>query len=326
MRGALLPILLLTSPHAVVAAEAKAALPAQVEVERFRMQSNLWVNLNERLSYDAAFGAPDPLGLTAEETAAWTAAVDAYRSWVNKRSPIFDAELIAVSRTLSETRGRKLPDSIPEAPRKVLNEARPLYEKEQWIKDDTANRFWMSVAEPLLRSCAAELAAAHEKAYGMPFTKRSFVDASPYAGEFGGYTVGDAASVHTIISTTETGYAGFAALEMLMHEASHGVVAPSSGAIGADLARLAKETGRTPPRGLWHALLFYTSGELTRRALLARGVAEYRPAIEGRLFDGPFQGMKEPFEAHWRAWLDGALTRDEAIRRILLDIGREAGK
>ena len=310
------------------AAPARVDLPATVEVERFRMQSNPWVNLHERLLYDAALGAPDPAGLTTEETAAWTAAVDAYRAWAKKRSPVFDAELIAVSQALSGTRGRKLPDTIPEAARKVLAGAMPLYEKEQWPKDDTANRFWISVAQPLLKGCAGELVAAQEKAYGVPFTKRALVDASPFAGEFGGYTVGDAASVHTVISSTEPGYAGFAALEMLMHEASHGIVAPDAGAIGADLARAAAETGRKPARNLWHALLFYTSGELTRRALAARGVAEYRMPIEGRLFDGPFKGFREPFETHWRAWLDGALTRDEAIRRIVIATspsGREGG-
>ena len=288
--------------------------------------SGAWVNLHERLFYQATFGAPDPAGLTAEKTAAWTAAVDAYRAWAKKRSPIFDAELVAVSRALSETRGSKPPETIPEPARKVLAAAMPLYQKEQWNKDDTANRFWIAVAQTLLKEGAAELAAAHEKAYGVPFTKRALVDASPFAGEFGGYTVGDAASVHTVISSTEPGYAGFAALEMLMHEASHGVVAPNEGAIGADLARLAKETGRKPPYNLWHALLFYTSGELTRRALAARGLAEYRMAIEGRLFDGPFKGFREPFETHWRAWLDGTLTRDEAMRRILLDVGREGGR
>lgn len=322
----LLTIVVLAALQAAGAAGPE--LPATAEVERFRMQSNAWVNLNERLFYDATFDAPDPAGLTETETAAWTAAVEAYRAWVKKRSPLFDEELKAVSLTLSGTKGRKLPGSIPEAARKVLEQAMPLYEKEQWAKDDTANRFWISVAQPLLKSCAAELAAAHEKAYGVPFTKRALVDASPFGGEFGGYTVGDAESVHTIISSTEPGYAGFAALEMLMHEASHGVVAPSSGAIGADLARAAAETGRKPQRSLWHALLFYTSGELTRRALAARGVADYRMAIEGRLFDGPFKGMKEPFETHWRAWLDGALTRDEAIRRIVIATspsGREGG-
>ena len=325
MSGLAVPVLLLALAAPV---PSQTALPAAAEVERFRMQSNAWVNLNERLFYDATFGAPDPAGLTETETAAWTAAVDAYRAWVKKRSPLIDDELKAVSLSLSGTKGRKLPGSIPEAARKILEQAMPLYEKEQWPKDDTANRFWISVAQPLLASCAAELAAAHEKAYGVPFTKKALVDASPFGGEFGGYTVGDAESVHTIISSTEPGYAGFAALEMLMHEASHGIVAPTRGAIGADLTRAAAQTGRTPARSLWHALLFYTSGELTRRALAARGVTDYRMAIEGRLFDGPFKGMKEPFESHWRAWLDGTLARDEAIRRIVVATspsGREGG-
>jgi len=312
----------------VIAAAALAtamaiAGPASIGVERYHLQSNAWVNLHQRLMYEARFGDVPPLeGLSGDEAATWKAAVDAYRAWLGKRSPIMDSELIALNKSLSETRGGRAPKGIPDAAAKALLPAMPLYGKEQWAADDRANRFWISVAQPLLASAASELIAAHERAYGVPFPKRIRVDVVSYGWEFGAYTVGDGEAVHAVIQSTDPGSQGFAALEALMHEPSHGIVEPDHGAIGADLARAAAELKVQPPYNLWHALLFYTSGELTRRALAARGVPNYTPVIQVGMFDRQFKGFREAFDAHWRAWLDGKTTREEAMRQIVLATSR----
>jgi hypothetical protein len=69
---------------------------------------------------------------------------------------------------------------------------------------------------------------------------------------------------------------------------------------------------------LWHAILFYTSGELTRRALARRGVSEYRPFILD-MYEGPFRGFRQSLETHWQAYLDGKLSREAALRQILIE-------
>jgi hypothetical protein len=297
--------------------------PASADVERYHLQSNEWVNLHQRLMYEARFAdAPPPDGMAGADLTAWNTAVEEYKTWLGpRRSPIVDSELIAVNRALSESRigshAVHLPKGIPAAAAKVLDAARPLYEKAQWTRDDAANRFWIATAAPLLRSAAAELIAAHEKAYGMPFPETIRVDVVSYGWEFGAYTVGDGHEVHAVIQSTDAGSQGFAALEALMHEPSHGIVAPDSGAIGADLARAAAELHVKPPYNLWHALLFYTSGELTRRVLAERGVTTYTPVIRIGMFDRQFKGFREVFDQHWRAWLDGKEARQEAMRAIV---------
>ncbi|HET8947982.1 MAG TPA: hypothetical protein VFQ07_13465 [Candidatus Polarisedimenticolia bacterium] len=298
--------------------------PASADVERYHLQSNAWVNLHQRLMYEARFGdAPPPDGLAGDDLAAWNAAVAQYKTWLGaRRSPIFDSELVALNRALSETKvgsraAAHLPKGIPEAAAKALDAARPLYDRGQWARDDAANRFWIAGAAPLLRSAAAELIAAHEKAYGVPFPKKIRVDVVSYGWEFGAYTVGDGDAVHSVIQSTDAGSQGFAALEALMHEPSHGIVASDSGAIGADLAHAAAELHVKPPYNLWHALLFYTSGELTRRVLAERGVTTYTPVIQIGMFDRQFKGFREAFDQHWRAWLDGKTTREEAMRAIV---------
>jgi hypothetical protein len=295
-----------------------AAGPA-LHAARYRLQSNPWVNLHQRLLCQAAgFEAlPPPAGLSPDEVVKWNGMVDSYRSFLAKRSPIVDEELIAMNTALSATAAAKLPDSIPKVPKGLLETAMPLYRVAQWEEDDRVNRFWIAVAEPLLASAGEELAEAHAKAYGVPFPKHILVDVTSCGWEFGAYTVGEGESAHSVIASPVSGTQGFAALEILLHEPSHAIVAPRSGAIGADLARISKELGIRPYSYLWHAILFYTSGELTRQALARRGVV-YQPIILA-MYDRGFRGFRKPLETHWQAYLDGKVTRDEAIRQIVIE-------
>lgn len=300
-----------------------AAQPQQravfgTKVGRYTLQSNPWVNLHQRLIHEVRFNTPPPAALSGNDLTKWTAVLENYGSFLGKRNPIFDEELKRINAELSKTAGSKLPESIPVTAAKVLEAAMPLYRSVQWEEDDRANRFWIAVAEPMLASAGEELIAAHEKAYAMPFPKHILVDVSPFAWQFGAYTVGDKDLAHAVISSTNAGTQGFAALESLMHEPSHAIVGRSSGAIGSDLTRASGELGVKPEANLWHAILFYTAGELTRRALAKRGVSDYRPYILG-MYGRGFGGFRQSLETHWQAYLDGEASREAAIRQILIE-------
>ena len=142
-----------------------------------------------------------------------------------------------------------------------------------------------------------------------------------YGGRFGAYTTIHRGFAHTTMSSRDPGYQGFKSLEMVLHESSHAVVGVTEGAIGPEIEAAAAALGVRPPRQLWHAVLFYTSGELTRRALEARAVPYRTYAHDGGLYDGAFRGTLEAIETHWQAWLDGELSREEAIRRMVQGAG-----
>jgi hypothetical protein len=287
---------------------------------RWHLQSNVWVNLHQRLMYETRFGpTPPPAALSGDDLAKWKTAVDAYRTYLGKKHPLIAKELIDLNAALSATKGAKLPDSIPPAAAAVLDAAMPLYRAGQWEEDDRANRFWISLAEPMLASAGEELVQAHEKAYGRPFPKRVLVDVTSFGWEFGAYTVGNEELAHSVIQSIDNpGGEGFYALESLLHEPSHVIVGDTSGAIGEDLARLTKELGIRPYANLWHAILFYTSGELTRRALARRGVHDYQPIIT-LMYDRGFKGFRQALETHWQAYLDGKVSREAAIRQIFIE-------
>lgn len=296
----------------------QARAPFAKKVGRYLLQSNAWVNLHQRLLHEARFNTGPPAALSGDDLANWKLAVESYRVFLGKRSPIFDDELIQLNAALSKADVSRLPDNIPVTAAKALQTTMPLYKRAQWEQDDRANQFWIAMAEPLLTSAGEELAEAHAKVYATPFPKRIVVDVSTFGWEFSAYTVGEGEYAHSVISSVSPDYQGFAALEFLMHEPSHAIVGPASGAIGGDLNRIAGELGVKPRHNLWHAILFYTSGELTRQALQKRGVPNYRPFIAG-MYERGFRGFQKPLETHWQAYLDGKVAREAALRQILIE-------
>ncbi|MEO6655473.1 MAG: hypothetical protein ABIO36_05275 [Pyrinomonadaceae bacterium] len=290
------------------------------KIGRYILQSNPWVNLHQRLMYEARFKGVPPASLSGDDLTKWKKAVETYRVFLGKRNPIFDDELIQLNATLSKTSTFKLPKLTSNAVYTALEAAMPIYRSAQWDEDDRINRFCIAVVEPMLVSAGEELIAAHEKVFGLPFPTLILVDVTAFAWEFGAYTVGNREHAHVVFqSADDPANQGFMALESLMHEPSHAIVDAESGAIGGDLTRIANELGVKPKYNLWHAILFYTSGELTRRALAKRGVLNYQRIIDSGMYERGFQGFKKSLETHWQDYLDGKASRDEAIRQILIE-------
>lgn len=320
-------IVLAVSAAVPVSARTDLRLPlhdthACAPVGRWCFQSNVWVNLHQRLMHEALYGGTPPKALAGKDLARWREGVARYRDWLGDRDPIFDRELVEVNAALSRTTGETLHESIPRDAATVLASLMPLYRKAQWKADARGNRFYIALAKPLLEQAGAEIVAAHEQAYGVAFPTRILVDVTAVAGRFGAYTTGQGDEAHVVQSHATPGMNGLGALESLVHEPSHAIVGPDFGAIGGDIAKASAATGVKPRHNLWHAVLFYTAGELTRRAYARRGIA-YVPVIAG-MYEGPFAGMRQPLETHWRAYLEGRMARGEAMERVLVETSAAA--
>ncbi|HVS30391.1 MAG TPA: hypothetical protein VMS98_02950 [Thermoanaerobaculia bacterium] len=286
--------------------------------ERFQLQTNFWVSLHQTLldaGQNNKLAVADGTLRDAERTV-WNAAVLSYRARYSDRMPFLDDELIRLGYALSNA-GEAIPAGFSDEITKALATASVIYRKYHWTEDERVSRFWITTAQALLRDAGDDLVKEHSRVYGASYPSRIRVDVAPWAGQFGAYTSIHSGNVHTTISSRDPGYQGFAALEMLLHEGSHAMVGAAGGQIGPDINQKAAERRMLAPRQLWHAVIFYTSGELTRRALKQRGV-EYVPyATRGGMWDRAFTGLYPALETYWQSYIDGKMTREAAIDNLV---------
>ena len=73
----------------------------------------------------------------------------------------------------------------------------------------------------------------------------------------------------------------------------------------------------TVPPQLWHAVLFYTAGELTMRELKARGI-DYTPYANAAFYDNMCgAGCRDKIVEHWTPRLDGKRSMPDALSALV---------
>ena len=313
---------------AIVLGATLAAQPASelaLEQRPFALYSAFWPNLHHLLWAEAwarrpSLGAPSPAGpmpepltapLTPAEKSAWDAAVKYYDDELADLHPLFELGPI---RKVMIAAGADLPASgLAAAHRKALLAAAPVYRKHWWPAHDKANRAW--VADPMakLATIAPGVPDRLARLYGSPwFKERVRVDVVRVGAREGAYTSIDPAPAHITISSGAPNNTGWMATEVLLHEASHALAMPIVQAFEAESKAQGKNT-----RDLWHVALFYLTGEVMRQALNARNIP-YEPYLyKTGLFDRAWPQFKTPIETHWRQYIDGRTSRDEAIKAIV---------
>ena len=293
-------------------------------VPPFEFHSDFWINLHHFLYQQAQPGSAgnqitnDPL--TVAERHTWDEAVEFYRKNIIGHNLIFDDQMIAIDSALAEnenaSRIRGLAFGAGLA--KVLNEVAPVYRRYWWSQHDSANRLWIATASPLFRTFGARLRDQLAAAYGThwyPGLMR--VDICTYAGpRLIAYTTGKEYG-HAIMSSTNTRGQGLDVLEILFHEAAHTIVQSDEGSIGKAIQTAARARGIPEPADLWHALMFYTTGELTRRNLADLGISYEPYADKNDLWSGPWRDYRGPLSLFWRQHLDGKLSLEEAISKMV---------
>lgn len=308
----------------LLAALAVGAHAAEVvDVRPWELHSSFWMSLHQTLIADAMRETPRSLSaLSEEERAAWSEAVAAYRTAGGRGDMTFSRPMIVTTDVLTQV-ADDAKDPLIDAPLKdALVRAAAIYRRHWWIADDNANRFFIGYAAALLRDAGSALVRAHETVYRTPWPERVRVYVTPEAGPFGAYTmIGRSGGVITTMSCRDSGYQGFRALEMLMHESSHAVVDPNRGTVAEAITAAGKKSGVKPPPSLWHAILFATSSELTRRFLEDRGVANFVPFSQD-MFTRAWATYREAVQTHWIPYLNGQGTLEDAIAGVVAAIPR----
>jgi hypothetical protein len=297
------------------------------EVSRFQLHSAFWPNLHHTL-YAAAWSArppgqgrplsaplPEPLAgeLSAEERAAWDAAVQYYDRELASRDLLFGDGMTEINVALASA-GNDLPESVlTPAHRRALIAAEPIYRKYWWTMHDRANRAWIAEAVPRVTEVAPEITRRLAELYRTPwFTSGVRVDVVRSGIAQGAYTSNEPAT-HITISSGNSSYSSWASVEMLYHEASHGLIDQIS-------RRIREEAHGKDVRNLWHVVLFYTAGEVVRQALAARKI-DYVPYLYATgLLDRAWPQFRGPVEREWRPYIDGQVTLEKAVTRLIAAI------
>ena len=302
----------------------------------FEFHSGFWVNLHHVLYQQARLKAARPTTrsqplppagaetllslekLSGAEKSAWTSAVADYAKRWSSHDLLFDSEMARTKDRLEEMGDAESLQTSGLKPELVaaLERAAPVYRARWWAEDDRANREWISGVAPMVEQLGAHLARELARVYRVPWPAGNIrVDVCSYAGLFGGYTTLD--PLRVTVSSRDARNQGDEALEVLFHESSHALAQPVRDAIVRDC----RASNKAIPRDLWHALLFYTTGEVVRRSLMApnaAAAAKYEPyAYRHGLYVRDWQSYERALEQFWRPYIEGHDNFDDAVARIV---------
>ena len=235
--------------------------------------------------------------------------------------------------------------------RPALEAAAPVYRAHLWPEHDRANRRWILRVAPLVIEQGVGLSERLADIYETHWPRQKIrVDVAAYANLAGAYTTLD--PLRVTIASLDSRNQDAEALEVLFHEASHGIAEPVQDAI----IRECRQRDKAIPRDLWHALIFYTTGEVLRPVLVSsdatpRGAldlrsssspagsstsasgssptgsrensrstsaAGYTPyALREGLYERGWKNYLDVLQRFWQPYLDGRATFSDAIARMV---------
>jgi len=320
----------------------------------FEFHSGFWVNLHHFLYLQARLSegnsssvengrgqaSPDEslaslIDFPEKEIQAWHEAVAFYTTDMARRDLLLNGDMqnindrLAEMETCPDLEGKTSPSCNsglrPELIA-ALEQAAPVFRAHWWPDQDRTNREWIAQVSPMVRRMGVELSGQLADIYQQAWpSNRLRVDVVWYGGPFGAYT--SLAPTHVTISSHDARNRGVYGFEVLFHESSHALAA----AVTAAIAREFRQRDKPIPRDLWHALLFYTTGELVRRDVLYGASAttpqpgdppeNYSPAYQTYatrfgLYSGSWVRFRGMLDLYWLPYLDGRISFDTAIARL----------
>jgi hypothetical protein len=301
-----------------------AVLAAQTATPIFRFETDgFWLNLHHFLyvlgrveakmpdiKREAVAGAPadEAQGLKTlsdAERQAWRQAVTAYANGLSKLETVFDRRLYdvtnAVRRAASDRDAASL--QIDVAVADALDRAAPIYRKAWWPRHREANRKWLQSMQDPLKKFGPQMLAYVTRVYQEPWMAGGFpVNLSGWSNWAGAYSTYDSLLV---VATLNPGNQGLHGFEIMFHEAMH----QWDEEIDARLIKIARANKLKFNDLLSHAMIFYTTGEAMKTV-----VPPHAPYAEiAGIWKGPMGVFKTVLDTHWKPYLDGKITLDEAL-------------
>jgi hypothetical protein len=264
----------------------------------FEFHSGFWINLHHFLYLEALSDKPhkgsretvstadaDTLkSLSPEQLAAWNTAVSYYVSSAIQHDLLFDKDMIAIKNQLEDADAS--PDlanvDVPAGLRAVLLSAAPIYREYWWKHHDAQNRQWIAQLESLV--------AIHGKT--LP--------------------------TRPTISTVDPANQGPAALEAVFHETTHGMMDKVWSAMDAAEANMNAHSSRPAldTGTLWHAVLFYTIGQLVTDRIPGYIPYADENGLWTRAWPAPDRSL---IEQDWKPHMNDSVSLQRALTNLVND-------
>lgn len=333
-------LIIVLSASAVVSAQQKSRSPRDSALALQNKPANsififhtdeFWLNLHHFLyvlgraqnktadsSREAVIAAPADedkvlATLTATERNVWNEAVAAYASGLSKKDLVFDDPLPGITKALAQAgEARSLAGTgIDPAIVAILERAGPIYRKAWWPKHHTANQAWRTSIQPYIDQHGPTVLSFITRKYQFSWPDTGYsVHVSAYTNWAGAYsTEGDL----LVLSSLNELNRGLYGLETIFHEGMH----QWDSQVFEALRKQARLSNKLVPRGLSHALIFFTAGEAIRR--VDPGHVPY--AEKYGVWQRGLMQFKQPLEQTWKPYLDGKGTREEAFVELIKLIG-----
>ncbi|HET7107372.1 MAG TPA: hypothetical protein VFI38_11225 [Candidatus Acidoferrum sp.] len=321
----------------------------------FEFHSGFWVNLHQFLYREArlrestpeakaaAAGNPSgqtlkqtPISLSAEEQKTWEQAIAFYRANYAGKDPQINIDLILLKNQLGdfedcdELLGRKkraCDAGLPGNVGVILEAAAPVYRAHWWANQDRANRRWVARVAPLIREQGVGLSQRLADIYQSTWPKVKIrVEVCAFANAAGAFTTVD--PLRVTISSTEPRNQAPDSLEVLFHEASHGIAIPVQNAI----TRECRQRDKPIPRDLWHALVYYTTSEVLRPVMQEAApdsllgetavpreanVSPMPPDLREKFTQRGWEEYVRLLKIYWQPYLDGRVNFEDAIAHLV---------
>lgn len=320
--------LLLSVPCATLAGSGERV--AVATTPHFAFHSDFATNLNDALIAAGVArkrGEPELFHSGAEEAcfgelqpsvrAAWDRAVDYYAEIVSpadsfaRQQYLLRMDLAGYDEQIGDDAARRYADIA----RAFRAAASPAYEACRWAAQDAENRRWIEELRPRLAAHEEAIARRLQELYRKRWDGLIHVDLVQTVSWSGANSVfPPPAGGHLLISPSP--YQGPAALEIVFHEASHGLALRGDPLMQA-LTDAAAAAGVTSTGDLWHVALFHTTGEVVRRALATAGEPGYTPMLVKIFERGDWLRYRQAVESALPAYLDGKRSLAEAAAALV---------
>jgi len=257
-------------------------------------------------------------GLPAAQRAAWNRAVDYYAEVIATGIAFDRAQTLPRLELLWRTDDWAQGDerTFIAIARSFRSAAAPAYERCRWAAQDARNRQWIEVLRPMLAMHEDAISGKLKELYDNDWQALPIpIDVVETVSRTGGDSIfTNPPPGHVWVSSTRDAYqTPAAALEVVFHEASH-LLTGNRSPLTTALDSAGRAAEQPLPRDLWHAVLFYVTGETVRRTLTGGDSSEHTPLIYALNI---FGDVRDPIAAAWSPYLDGERSLPEAATDLV---------